>query len=206
MQAIRHERTLVFLKPDGVQRGLIGEVLGRFERAGLKVAAMKMVRAGRDLLEHHYPNDESFLRTLGGKTKEAFAAYGLDVKAQTGTDDPLAIGRQVRGWLIDYVSSGPVAAFVLEGIHAVSVVRKLVGDTLPYRAAPGSIRGDLSIDSPTVANLMNRPVRNLIHASGSVEEAGMEIALWFRPEELHEYRRADEATMFGQPPAPGTGS
>ncbi|HEY6102616.1 MAG TPA: nucleoside-diphosphate kinase [bacterium] len=206
MQEIRHERTLVFLKPDGVQRGLIGEVLGRFERAGLKVAAMKMVRAGRDLLEHHYPNDESFLRTLGGKTKEAFAAYGLDVKAQTGTDDPLAIGRQVRGWLIDYVSSGPVAAFVLEGIHAVSVVRKLVGDTLPYRAAPGSIRGDLSIDSPTVANLMNRPVRNLIHASGSVEEAGMEIALWFRPEELHEYRRADEATMFGQPPAPGTGS
>jgi nucleoside-diphosphate kinase len=103
----------------------------------------------------------------------------------------------VRGWLIDYISSGPVAAFVLEGIHAVSVVRKLVGDTLPYRAAPGSIRGDLSIDSPTVANLMKRPVRNLIHASGSVEEAGMEIALWFRPEELYEYRRADEAAMFG---------
>ena len=197
MQEIRHERTLVFLKPDGVQRGLIGEVLGRFERAGLKVCGMKMVHAGRDLLDRHYPNDESFLRTLGGKTKEAFAAYGLDVKAQTGTDDPLEIGRQVRGWLIDYVSSGPVAAFVLEGIHAVSVVRKLVGDTLPYRAAPGSIRGDLSIDSPTVANLMNRPVRNLIHASGSVEEATMEIALWFRPEELHEYRRADEAAMFG---------
>ena len=197
MQEIRNERTLMFLKPDGVQRGLIGEVLARFERAGLKVAGMKMVRADRDLLDRHYPNDDSFLRTLGGKTKEAFAAYGLDVKAQTGTDDPLEIGRQVRGWLIDYVSSGPVAAFVLEGIHAVSVVRKLVGDTLPYRAAPGTIRGDFSIDSPTVANLMNRPVRNLIHASGSVEEAGMEIALWFRPGELHEYRRADEGAMFG---------
>lgn len=197
MQEIRNERTLMFLKPDGVQRGLIGEVLARFERAGLKVAGMKMVRADRDLLDRHYPNDDSFLRTLGGKTKEAFAAYGLDVKAQTGTDDPLEIGRQVRGWLIDYVSSGPVAAFVLEGIHAVSVVRKLVGDTLPYRAAPGTIRGDFSIDSPTVANLMNRPVRNLIHASGSVEEAEMEIALWFRPGELHEYRRADEGAMFG---------
>jgi len=194
---IRNERTLMFLKPDGVQRGLIGEVVARFERAGFKVVAMKMVRAGRDLLDRHYPNDETFLRTLGGKTKEAFAAYGLDVKAQTGTDDPLEIGRQVRGWLIDYVSSGPVAAFVLEGIHAVSVVRKLVGDTLPYRAAPGSIRGDFSIDSPTVANLMKRPVRNLIHASGSVEEAAMEISLWFRPEELHEYRRADEEAMFG---------
>ena len=197
MREIRNERTLVFLKPDGVQRGLIGAVLARFERAGLKVAGMKMAHAGRDLLERHYPGDESFLRTLGGKTKEAFAAYGLDVKAQTGTDDPLEIGRQVRGWLIDYVSSGPVAAFVLQGIHAVSVVRKLVGDTLPYRAAPGTIRGDFAIDSPTVANLMKRPVRNLIHASGSLEEAAMEIALWFRPDELFEYRRADEGAMFG---------
>jgi nucleoside-diphosphate kinase len=197
VQEIRNERTLVFLKPDGVQRGLIGSVLERFERAGLKVVGMKMVHAGRDLLDRHYPNNEAFLRTLGGKTKEAFAAYSLDVKAQTGSDDPLEIGGQVRGWLIDYVSSGPVAAFVLEGIHAISVVRKLVGDTLPYRAAPGSIRGDYAIDSPTVANLMNRPVRNLIHASGSVEEAQMEIALWFRPEELHAYRRADEAVMFG---------
>lgn len=197
MQEIRNERTLVFLKPDGVQRGLIGAVLARFERAGLKVAGIKMVHAGRDLLDRHYPNDESFLRTLGGKTKEAFTAYGLDVKARTGTDDALEIGRQVRGWLIDYVSSGPVAAFVLEGVHAVSVVRKLVGDTLPYRAAPGSIRGDFAIDSPTVANLMKRPVRNLIHASGSVEEAGLEIALWFRAEEMHAYRRADEGAMFG---------
>lgn len=197
MQEIRSERTLVFLKPDGVQRGLTGAVLERFERAGLKIVGMKMVHAGRDLLDRHYPSDEAFLRTLGGKTKEAFAAYGLDVKAQTGSDDPLEIGRQVRGWLIDYVSSGPVAAFVLEGIHAISAVRKLVGDTLPYRAAPGTIRGDYSIDSPTVANLMNRPVRNLIHASGSVDEARMEIALWFRPEELHSYRRADEAVMFG---------
>ena len=197
MHEIRNERTLVFLKPDGVQRGLIGAVLERFERAGLKVVGMKMVHAGRDLLDRHYPNDESFLRTLGGKTKEAFAAYNLDVKAQTGSDDPLEIGRQVRGWLIDYISSGPVAAFVLEGIHAITIVRKLVGDTLPYRAAPGTIRGDYAIDSPTVANLMSRPVRNLIHASGSVEEAQMEIALWFRPEDLYTYRRADEAVMFG---------
>ncbi|OFX12449.1 MAG: nucleoside-diphosphate kinase, partial [Armatimonadetes bacterium RBG_19FT_COMBO_69_19] len=152
MKEIRRERTLVFLKPDGVQRGLSGEVLARFERAGLKVVGMKMVWPGRELLDRHYPNDESFMRTIGGKTKEAFAAYGMDVRKETGTDDALAIGRQVRGWLIDYVSSGPVAAFVLEGIHAVTVVRKLVGDTLPYRAAPGTIRGDFSIDSPTVAN------------------------------------------------------
>jgi len=95
------------------------------------------------------------------------------------------------------VSSGPVAAFVLEGIHAITAVRKLVGDTLPYRAAPGTIRGDFSIDSPTVANLMKRPVRNLIHASGSVEEAALEIPLWFNERELYEYERADQRAMFG---------
>jgi len=196
MQEIRKERTLVFLKPDGVQRGLVGEVVGRFERAGLKVVGMKMLWSDRPLLDRHYPKDEGFLKTIGGKTKEAFAGYGLDVKKETGTDDALEIGRQVRGWLIDYVSSGPVIAFVLEGIHAVSAVRKLIGDTLPYRAAPGTIRGDFSVDSPTVANLMKRPVRNLIHASGSVEEASLEIPLWFRKEELYEYPRADERAMF----------
>jgi len=197
MQDIRKERTLIFLKPDGVQRGLVGEVVGRFERAGLKLVAMKMVWPDRSLLDRHYPREDGFLRTLGGKTKDAFATYGLDVKKETGTDDPLEIGRQVRGWLIDYVSSGPVVAFVLEGIHAVSAARKLVGDTLPYRAAPGTIRGDYSVDSPTVANVMKRPVRNLIHASGSIEEAAAEIPLWFRREELHDYSRADEQAMFG---------
>jgi len=197
MQDIRKERTLVFLKPDGVQRGLVGEVVGRFERAGLKVVGMKMLWPDRPLLDRHYPKDEGFLKAIGGKTKEAFAGYGLDVKKEAGTDDALEIGRQVRGWLIDYVSSGPIVACVLEGIHAVSVVRKLVGDTLPYRAAPGTIRGDFSVDSPTVANLMKRPVRNLIHASGSVEEASMEIPLWFRKEELYDYPRADERAMFG---------
>lgn len=197
MHDIRRERTLVFLKPDGVQRGLVGEVIGRFERAGFKLVGMKMLWPDRALLDRHYPKDETFLKTIGGKTKEAFASYGMDVKKETGTDDPQEIGRQVRGWLIEYVGSGPVVAFVLEGIHAISVVRKLVGDTLPYRAGPGTIRGDFSIDSPTVANLMKRPVRNLIHASGSIEEAALEIPLWFRKEELHDYTRADERVMFG---------
>lgn len=197
LDAIRRERSLVFLKPDGVQRGLVGEVIGRFERAGLKLVGLKMQWPSRGLLDRHYPQDENFLRTIGGKTKEAFATYGFDVKKETGTDDPLEIGRQVRGWLINHVSSGPVVAFVVEGIHAVSAVRKLVGDTLPYRAAPGTIRGDFSVDSPTAANLARRPVRNLIHASGSLEEAAFEIPLWFREEELHGYERADERAMFG---------
>lgn len=197
MSDVRHERTLVFVKPDGVQRSLIGEILGRFERAGLRIVGMKMIWVRPDFLQRHYPGDEGFLRTIGGKTKEAFAAGGLDVKAQTGSDDALAIGRAVRAWLIDYVASSPVVAFVLEGIQAVGTVRKLVGDTLPFRAAPGTIRGDFSIDSPTVANLQRRPVRNLVHASGTIDEAAAEIALWFGPEELFDYRRVDEGVIQG---------
>ncbi len=198
MSNVRNERTLIFVKPDGVQRGLVGEVLRRFERAGLRIVGLKMVQPGPDFLEKHYPNTEDFLRTVGGKTREAFAAAGLDVKQQTGSDDPLTIGRAVRGWLIDYISSGPVAAFVLEGIQAVGTARKIVGDTLPFRAAPGTIRGDFSVDSPTVANLQRRPVRNLIHASGTVEEAEFEINLWFRAEELFDYRRVDETLIQGE--------
>ncbi len=197
MPDARRERTLVFLKPDGVQRGLIGVVIGRLERAGLKVIGLKLMRASVDLLNRHYPSDEGFLRTVGGKTLEAFAAAGLDVRKETGTDDPLAIGRHVRAWLIDYVTSGPVVVFVLEGTHAVAVTRKLVGDTLPYRAAPGTIRGDFSADSPVVANVQRRPVRNLVHASGSLEEAAFEIGLWFSSAELHEYRRVDEELILG---------
>ncbi len=191
MQDARHERTLVFLKPDAVQRGLVGEVIRRFERAGLRIAGLKMVRASRPLLDRHYPSDEGFLRTIGGKTREAFEAAGLDVRRETGTDDPVAIGRQVRQWLIEFVASAPVVAFVLEGTHAVAVTRKLVGDTLPFRAAPGTIRGDLSADSPTVANLQKRPVRNLVHASGTAEEAAAEISLWFSPGDLYDYERID---------------
>jgi len=197
MQDARHERTLVFLKPDGVQRGLVGEVIRRFERAGLRIAGLKMVRASRALLDQHYPSDEGFLRTIGGKTREAFEAAGLDVRRETGTDDPVAIGGQVRQWLVEFVASTPVVALVLEGTHAVAVTRKLVGDTLPFRAAPGTIRGDFSADSPTVANLQKRPVRNLVHASGTAEEAAAEINLWFSPGDLYDYERIDGALILG---------
>ncbi len=188
---------MVVVKPDGVQRGLVGEILARFERAGLKVVALKMLRAPRELLERHYPADEDFVRTIGAKTKEAFEAYGLDVRGRMGTEDPLEVGRRIRGWLIEFMASAPVVAAVLEGVHAVSAVRKLVGKTLPIFAEPGTIRGDWSTDSPTLANLEQRPVRNLVHASGTPEEAEFEVRLWFREEEIHSYRRADEGALFG---------
>ncbi len=197
MGDIRRERTLILIKPDGIQRALSGTILARLEQAGLKIVGLKMVQAGRRLLERHYPSDETFVRTIGGKTREAFESYGMDVRAMMGTDDPVEIGRQVRGWLIEFMQTTAVIAAVLEGAHAVSVTRKIVGKTLPVFAEPGTIRGDFSVDSPTVANAGRRPVRNLIHASGTPEEAALEVALWFAPEEIHSYRRADEDVMLG---------
>ncbi len=198
MADVRCERTLILIKPDGVQRALIGEIFSRLERVGLKVVALKMVAAERSVLERHYPTDEDWVRTIGGKTKEAFESYGMDVRRLMGTDDPVRIGRQVRGWLIDFMQTTPVVAAVLEGVHAVSTTRKIVGATLPVFAAPGTIRGDFSVDAPTVANQGRRPVRNLIHASGSVDEAAHEVGLWFTPQEIHAYRRGDETVMFGE--------
>ena len=197
MNDIRRERTLILIKPDGMQRALAGTILARFEQAGLKIVGLKMVQAERGVLERHYPSDDAWIRTVGGKTREAFESYGMDVRGMMGTDDPAVIGRQVRGWLIDFMLSTPVIAAALEGVHAVTVVRKLVGKTLPVFAEPGTIRGDFSVDAPTVANAGRRPVRNLIHASGTVEEAEHELALWFAPAEVHAYRRADEEAMFG---------
>jgi nucleoside-diphosphate kinase len=197
MADVRHERTLILIKPDGVQRALTGEILARLERAGLKIVALRMVRAERATLERHYPSSDDWVRTIGGKTKEAFETYGWDVRARMGTDDALEIGRRVRGWLIDFMQSAPVVAAVFEGVHAVSVTRKLVGATLPVFAAPGTIRGDFAVDAPTAANEDRRPVRNLIHASGTVEEAAHEVSLWFGPDEIAAYRRADEVAMFG---------
>jgi nucleoside-diphosphate kinase len=197
MADVRHERTLILIKPDGIHRALTGTILARLERAGLKLVALRMLQAERATLERHYPSSEDFVRTIGGKTKEAFETYGWDVRARMGTDDPVEIGRRVRGWLIDFMQSAPIVAAVFEGVHAVSVTRKLVGATLPVSAAPGTIRGDFAVDAPTVANEAQRPVRNLIHASGTVEEAEHEVSLWFGPGDLHLYARADETAMFG---------
>ncbi|HLW61057.1 MAG TPA: nucleoside-diphosphate kinase [bacterium] len=194
---VRHERTLILIKPDGVQRALSGTILARLERVGLKIVGLKMVRATREVLERHYPDDDAWIRVIGGKTLEAFESYGLDVRVMMGTDDAGEIGRQVRQWLIDFMQTTPVIAAVLEGVHAVSVTRKIVGKTLPVFAEPGTIRGDFSIDAPTVANAGRRPVRNLIHASGTVDEAAHEVPLWFTADEVHTYRRNDEGAMFG---------
>lgn len=190
------ERTLVIVKPDGVLRGLSGEILHRYERAGLKVVGMKMVWADREKAMAHYPASEEHMTLMGQKSLETYEKYGLDPIAYVGTEDPLTIGKMIREWNADFISSGPVICIVLEGNHAIDNVRMITGNTLPVFALPGTIRGDYSVDSPALANSRKRAVKNLIHASGEPAEAEREINHWFKPEELHSYERADEKAMF----------
>lgn len=190
------ERTLVLVKPDGVQRGLIGEILSRIERMGLKIVGLKMVWATKDLIDKHYPKDDGYLSNIGRKSLETYQKYSLDPKVEIGTDDPLVIGQRVREWLLTYLTSGPVVALALEGVHAVDNVKKIAGPTLPTIAPVGTIRGDFSIDSSQAANAKKRAIKNVVHISNDSKEAQYEVDLWFGKEELFSYRRADEEAMF----------
>lgn len=181
------ERTLVLLKPDAVQRGIVGDIISRFEKVGLKIVAAKMVLADKALLGKHYPATKEMLERLGNNTLNSYKEMGLNADEQFTDTTPAVIGAQVRDWLVDFMISGPVFAMVLEGPHSIEIVRKIVGSTLPQKALPGTIRGDYSFDSSFLANSNNRPIRNLIHASGNEEEATTEIALWFTKEEIHTY-------------------
>ncbi|HUD44581.1 MAG TPA: nucleoside-diphosphate kinase [Patescibacteria group bacterium] len=187
------EQTVVFIKPDGVKRGLVGEIVHRFERMGLKIVAMKMVKPTEEHFHKHYgTNKESTISRLGGKTLATYTKYGKDAKKDLGSDDPMVLGQMVVKWLLAYVQSGPVVAMLIEGRHAVDNVLALAGPTMPVNAAPGTIRGDYSTDSAAYANEEHRGVSNLIHISGSLEEANFEKTLWFTPEEIHDYKRAED--------------
>lgn len=190
------ERTVVLVKPDGVKRGLIGEIVQRIERCGLKCIAMKMILADRERARGHYPGTDAWMMGMGKKTLETYEKYGKDPVAEMGTNDPLEIGKMVAEWNVNFLTSGPVVAMVWEGIHAIDMVRKLIGHTVPAKADMGTLRGDYSVDSPVLANEGKRALHNVIHASGDPSEASHEIAYWFAPEEIHPYKRAEEDIMF----------
>lgn len=177
------EQTLVIIKPDGVQRGLLGEVVSRFERAGLKIVGMKMVWPSEELVGKHYKDDEEYLKGVGEKALESAKEKGIEIK-----ETALEIGKRVRKTNVKYISTGPVLAFVLEGNTAVQTVRNIVGGTNPLTADIGTIRGDLTIDDFSQADQEERSVRNLMHASGTVDEAEREIELWFTKNELYKYQ------------------
>ena len=189
MQHPKEEKTFLMIKPDGVQRGLIGEVIKRLEQRDLKIVALKMFQATREDIDSHYPKDEKWIKRLGEKTLDTYKKYGYDPKKEVGTDDPLEIGKEVRGWLIEFMTSAPMVKMIIQGIHAVDIVRKIVGPTIPAKADMGTIRGDFSIDSPVLANKEKRAIMNLVHASETTEEAEHEIKYWFGNEEKFSYKR-----------------
>ncbi len=188
----REERTYVMIKPDGVKKGLIGEIIKRFEQRDLKIVALEMFQPTRDLIDNHYPKEEVWITRLGHKTLETYKKYGYDPLEDFGTDDPVKIGPEVRKWVVDYMVSAPLVKMVVEGTHAVDMVRKIAGPTMPYIADMGTIRGDFSNDSPAVANAEKRAVANIMHASETPEEAAHEIEHWFGKSPLHSYKRHGE--------------
>jgi len=192
------ERTLVIVKPDGVQRGLIGEVITRLENRGLKLIALKMVKPSLEHVNEHYPKDEAWIERLGHKGFTVFEEYGINPKEYMGTDSKKEAGKMVREWLVSYLTEAPVIPMVIEGVHAIDMVRKIAGNTLPSKAEIGTIRGDFSVDSPAAANLEGRAIKNIVHASETVEEAEHEIAHWFAQEEIYEYSLAHHAAMYSK--------
>jgi nucleoside-diphosphate kinase len=159
------EKTLIILKPDAVQRQVVGEIITRFEKTGLKIVGMKMIKPTRDEYHHHYEGISQMASRRGE------AAFEATLKA---------------------MQDGPVIAMVLEGIEAVAIVRKIVGTTEPKEAAPGTIRGDYSHISFAYSSKVNSGIPNLVHASGDVNEAKQEIEHWFSKDELFEYSTVHE--------------
>jgi len=193
MEHPKEEKTFIMIKPDGVRRGLIGEILLRIERADLKLIALAMFQPTKAQIDNHYPKDEVWINRLGTKTKSTYEKYGFDLLTEMGTEDTLKIGREVRKWLVDYMTSAPLIKAIVQGPHAVDLVRKMVGNTMPAVAEMGTIRGDFSADSAAAANRDKRAVHNILHASETPDEAKHEIEHWFKTEEIHAYKRVEES-------------
>lgn len=184
---VKKEQTVVLIKPDAVKRAIVGEVISRFEKVGLKIVAAKLIWVDSVHVGKHYSDNEEYSRRVGEKTLENYKKYGIDAHEDLGTTDPLKIGKMIRKWNMDYITQGPVFALLLEGYGAVALVRKMLGVLFPFDSAPGTIRGDYALDSFLTANLAKRSAANIIHASGSIEEAKFERKLWFKEKEIYEY-------------------
>ncbi len=184
----------MLIKPDGLQRGLVGEIISRFERKGLKIVALKMVWPSKEMAKTHYSQSEGDMRALGERTLAAYAERGEKHKF----DDPMDIARDIQDRLVHYLCAGPVVAMVIEGAHAIAHVRKIRGHTNPLSADVGTISGDYTIDSYFIADDGQRAVRNLVHTSGSVAEAEREIQVWFKPTEIVDYDLAIDKILYSK--------
>jgi nucleoside-diphosphate kinase len=188
---LKKERTFVIIKPDGVQRGLMGEVLKRFERTGLKVVGVKFVIPKAEQCWAHYNKDEAWFMEKGAKIVKSREEAGLPIEKEA-----IEYGKNIIQQLVDFMTSGPVLAMVIEGNRSVDVIKKLVGATEPSTSDVGTIRGDLTIDSYDLAGIDERAVRNLIHCSDKPEEAEREIKIWFEEAEIINYRLVQEQILY----------
>jgi nucleoside-diphosphate kinase len=187
----KKERTFVIIKPDGVQRSLIGEIIHRFERAGLKIIAMKFGVLDGTKIWDHYNKDEAWFLKKGNNIIADRTANNLPVEKTA-----LEYGKEIIGALEKFMTSGPVVSLVVEGNQAVGVVKKLVGSTEPTTSDVGTIRGDYTLDSYALSAVDDRAVRNLIHCSDQVDEAAREIELWFDKKDIIDYRLISEAMLY----------
>jgi nucleoside-diphosphate kinase len=185
------ERSLVLLKPDTVQRSLVGEVIKRFEQTGLKIVSMKMIVPTEAQLLVHYNKDDSWYERKGKGIVEELTTQG-----QAITKEPIEYGKDIIRTIVRYMTAAPVVAMILEGNKAVAVVTKIVGTTEPSTSDVGTIRGDYTVDSYSHSTFENRAVRNLVHQSESPEEAEREIAIWFKDEEIMNYVTAQERILY----------
>lgn len=187
----KKERTLVIIKPDGVQRSLVGDIIHRYERTGLKLVGIKFgILDEKKIWEHYNKNDEWFLKK-GTRVVEDKKANNIPVDRE-----PIEYGKDIIRHLAKYMTSGPTVSMVWEGNQAVAVVTKVTGTTEPATSDVGTIRGDLTLDSYAIASIDDRAVRNLIHCSESPEEAEREIAIWFTESELAQYRLLAEEILY----------
>lgn len=185
------ERTLVMLKPDTVQRSLMGEVIKRFEQTGLKCTAMKMFVPDEATLMKHYNKDDEWFLKKGERIVADLESQGRPVEKEA-----IEYGKDIIRTIVHYMTVAPVVAMIWEGNESVAVVTKLVGTTEPKTSDVGTIRGDFTVDSYGHSSYENRAVRNLIHCSETPEEAEREIALWFTQDEVMRYTTAQERIMY----------
>lgn len=190
----KKERTFVILKPDTVQRALVGEAIQRFERIGLKIVAMKMIKATSEQCWSHYQKSDEWYTKKGTKTVENLKALGRPVEKEA-----IEYGKDIVRALEKYMTASPVVAMVLEGNEAMGVVKRLVGGTEPTTADSGTIRGDFAIDSYNICDVDGRAVRNLIHCTDPAdgkEEYEREVKVWFNEDELINYKLVSEAMLY----------
>jgi nucleoside-diphosphate kinase len=187
----KKERTLVIVKPDGIQRSLMGEILMRIERTGLKFVAVKFLLPQADQCWKHYNKDEEWFLKKGTRIVDDRTAQGLPIEKEA-----LEYGKDIIQSNVDFFTSGPVLALVVEGNQSVAIVKKLVGGTEPTTSDVGTIRGDLTVDSYALSSIDNRAVRNLVHCSDSPEEADREIPLWFDASDIVGYRLVQEQVLY----------